>query len=75
MKTLPAMAKLGSRPVLLIASEADTESAKAARKLAKGHPQATARVFEGEGHGVTMTGPLIPSVLEFLKVTPATTGR
>jgi pimeloyl-ACP methyl ester carboxylesterase len=71
MATLPAMKALDGRPVLLLATEGDRESASAARELAEQDPHASSRVFEGEGHGVTMSGPLVPAVVEFVKATPA----
>jgi len=67
MSTLSAAAKVKAKRILLVAMSADKDSAKAARKLGRKLKGSTVRIFEGDGHGVTMRGPLVPEIVELVK--------
>ena len=70
MRLLAEAKKLKNLPVLLVAMSGDRDSAKAARLLSRKVRGSTLQIFKGDGHGVTMSGPVVPEVVEFVKRNP-----
>ncbi len=69
LDTVAALARYGTRPLLLISSRDDTRSADAVQKLATTHGSAEQTIFDGGGHGVSVdrTSPkLVDVVATFL---------
>ncbi len=66
MKLLEIAGKVKARHVLFVAMKGDKDSATAARKLARKVKGSTLRIFDGQGHGVTMEGPVVPEIVQLV---------